>query len=195
MSAPATNPAELELMRQISKTMGDAIVSAFKASAIPTAFIAALVANESGGNPVASRFEAAAFADLALTFAGFKPAFGSIATQELETIMAGLAPAQVIMKLRNFTTSWGPTQIMGYQSIARHYPLSELTQISTHFKHTAELLAGFVAEWKLPIVTAMPRETLAALFRCWNTGRPDGFTTDPEYLSKGFSRMMIYQNL
>jgi hypothetical protein len=195
MSAPATNPAELELMRQISKTMGDAIVSAFKGSSIPPAFVAALVANESGGYAAASRFEAGAFADLALTFAGFKPAFGSIATQELETIMAGFGPAQVIMKLRNFATSWGPTQIMGYQSITRHYPLSELTQISTHFKHTAELLAEFLGESKLPIVTAMPREMLAVLFRCWNTGRPDGLTTDPDYLSKGFSRMMIYENL
>jgi hypothetical protein len=188
MSAPATtNQADLELMRQISKNMGAAIAAAFKGSAIPPAFVAALVANESSGNAAASRFEPTVFADLALTFAGIKPAFGSIGAQDLETATAGLAPGQVIMRLRNFATSWGPTQIMGYQSIARHYPISELTQIATHFKHTMEILAGFSLEWKTAELTT--------LFRCWNTGRPDGITADPNYVPRGLARMEIYESL
>jgi len=31
------------------------------------------------------------------------------------------------------------------------------------------------------------------LFRCWNTGRPDGKTADPAYVENGLRRMEIYR--
>jgi len=33
------------------------------------------------------------------------------------------------------------------------------------------------------------------LFRCWNTGRPDGRTADPAYVENGRRRMEIYREL
>ena len=35
----------------------------------------------------------------------------------------------------------------------------------------------------------------AELFRCWNTGRPNGKTFDPNYVQNGLRRIEIYRRL
>jgi hypothetical protein len=30
------------------------------------------------------------------------------------------------------------------------------------------------------------------IFRCWNTGHPDGITYDPDYVGKGLARMVFW---
>ncbi|MDE3178922.1 MAG: hypothetical protein KGM47_04600, partial [Acidobacteriota bacterium] len=34
-----------------------------------------------------------------------------------------------------------------------------------------------------------------SLFRCWNTGEPDGQTSDPGYVEEGIRRMALYRQL
>ena len=56
---------ETALMQLIHDQYGAAIATACASSSVPPAFLAALIANESGGNPNAQRFEPAMFLQIA----------------------------------------------------------------------------------------------------------------------------------
>ena len=183
------------LMKKIRIDMKDAISAAIAETPFSESFIAALVANESGGNPAVTRFEPKVFVDLAFVLAGIKPAYGSIGTEDLKDSIPGtVAPS--FLRIRDLATSWGPTQIMGYHSVSGNYPLSELSQIDTHFPRCVSILRDFLKEWHLDRKTANPAFRFEeSLFKCWNTGRPDGVTADPNYAARGLGRMLIYEAL
>ena len=77
---------------------------------------------------------------------------------------------------------------MGYQSLAGGYPLAELYKLDTHFRHAVEILEAFRREFAMQVTA----DYIPQLFRCWNTGRPDGKTFDPAYVPNGLRRMQIY---
>lgn len=161
---------------------------------VSESFIAALVANESGGDSTAKRFEPTVFVDLGLVLAGRKPAYHSLGAQDLTPMLtrAGLNgnPLQAVTnKIMDLATSWGATQIMGWQSIDLSLTVDDLKTPSTHFPACTRLLAKGIKDFKIPADSYEP------LFRWWNTGEPDGKTDDPNYVGKGLNRMHIYEAL
>ena len=176
-------------MAKIRQNMAPFIKPAIAGTPYPECFLAALVANESGGNLAAGRFEQEVFWEISFALIGRKTAFGSITTDKLKAYIGESTPAATVAALVNLATSAGPTQIMGYQSLAGGYPLAELYKLDTHFRHAIEVLDDFRKRFGIPDTGAIPQ-----LFRCWNTGRPDGQTFDPAYVPNGLRRMQIYGN-
>lgn len=196
---------EIELMQSIKTKYGAAIVAATSASSVPPAFLAALIANESGGMESAKRFEPGVLAALWQVLLGRKAAYGSIGAADLVQFLAGTAaslraaqslPADAFQRLDALATSWGLTQIMGYEVLNRAIlPLSAstLTPLASpefSLNYTIKMLADFAQRWQLNMATDADR-----LFDCWNTGRPHAATADPEYIPRGLARMKIYEAL
>jgi len=213
---------EQQLMAKIKSECGDWIREAIAGTPYPEAFLAALTANESGGDTAAARFELRVFYELAFVILGRKANLGSTRAQDLlawcdapmqvavvdgRPVMGQRKFAESLLSLVNLATSWGPTQIMGYQALAGHYSLSELPNLQTHFKRTVVMLEDFARRFKLwETASGAPiggsgtwsyadSASVGKLFRCWNTGRPDGVTADPRYVDNGLDRMGIYSTL
>ena len=199
---PAT---EIALMQRVKSVCGSWIDEAVQGTPYPAALLGALAANESGGDPTKSRPEANVLLQLAQVLIGTRSHFGSITTGDLELVFqhppAGspLRNYQVgMLQLVNAATSWGPTQIVGYQAVAGGYELSELTSLNTHFKHVVEMLVAFEKQFRLfevNLATLPEYAEWEPFFRCWNTGSPTGKTFDPMYAQNGLLRMAIYETL
>jgi hypothetical protein len=197
--------AERDLMTRIQKAYGPLLVSTETASSIPAAFFAALIANESGGNPNATRFEPAVFTALAEVLLGRKAAYGSLGAQDLSVwlvpknlpddgapVASGVIILAGIKNLADLATSWGLTQIMGYEAIAYHLidGVAALVSPVSGMARTAIMLKDFARRNGLSLTKDFPE-----LFDCWNTGRPHAPTADATYIPDGLARMALYQSL
>jgi len=100
--------------------------------------------------------------------------------------LSGLEDAAI----RRLATSWGLTQIMGYHMLGRPEPVEKLCDPAFHYRIAAQMIEEFAAHFHLD-----PQRDFEALFRCWNTGRPDGKTFDPSYAEKGMRRIAICRQL
>jgi hypothetical protein len=184
LKAGATNPETL-LMQRIYARWHQSIQSSIGSSPIPPEFIAALIANESGGDENAQKFEPTVLAQLQAVRDGKVRSFGKLAHHDL----AGLQD----VALKAMATSYGLLQIMGYLGPVdpRGNPLPEILTIpARNLSAGRDMILEFCREWYLN-----PREDFHGLFRCWNTGRPDAATTDPAYVSNGLARMAIYRKI
>jgi hypothetical protein len=192
-----------ELMQTIKTTYGAMLLSVCSSSSVPPSFIAGMIANESEGNANAKRFESAVLSSLWQVLLGRKAAYGSIGRADLVAYIADLAtpalamptslPGNALQNLDALASSWGLTQIMGYHvlehgSPAAHHGDLELAEIS--IRSTIWLLAKFAAQFSLDLAS-----DFEDLLRCWNTGRPDGKTFDPNYVSNGMTRKALYEGL
>ncbi len=190
------------------------IAKAVSATALPAEFLAALAANESGGNPKAACFEPEVYKRLKAVASGESPSFGSVTERNIFAQASGSPgpgghrvdeplssldqlpeAAQALTaleedELRELATSWGFTQIMGYQAIARKSAARNLLDPQFHFQMAVEILTDFARRFRLKL-----SQDFEALFRCWNTGHPDGKTFDPDYVAKGIRRMKLYREL
>lgn len=203
--------AESSLMRKIFRRCHRAIVAASEGTPLPPEFLVALTANESGGNPRASRFEPGVFAHLMAVASGKAAAYGSISFAELEQqaeiqahgkdaayhgrflteafagahseALAAIAKEE----LRDLATSWGFTQIMGYHVIGRSGKVEDLLDPFAHYKVTVQLLTEFGRAFRLDL-----SRDFEGLLHCWNSGRPTGKTFDPLYVENGLRRMQEY---
>jgi hypothetical protein len=208
------------LMAKIKAELGDYIAGAVADTPFSPALVAAITANESGGNASESRFEPAVAAELGRVIAGQVAEYsprgirGPIGAVDLQAICypqgtalssedtcaqcgvsvrARFTPAQSHQALINLATSWGPTQIMGWHSIELDIPLSEIVQLPTHYDVVVEMLTWFYTHYLLA-----DREDLGsngipgALLNCWNTGDPKAPTFDPDYVANGLARMALY---
>jgi hypothetical protein len=241
--------AERRLMRRVATRCGAEIARACRYSSVPAAFLAALVANESGGNARAARFEPSVYNHLRALAEGRRPRFGGIRREALEAEVTDMLHPKAVSfhevfftdgsrsrlpeglvgqyslgqqgghhtidkitalgqgvqgrslanpalaeladeALRELATSWGPTQIMGYHLVGRAGTVRDLLDPEFHFKLALTLLAEFSERYGLDL-----RLEFSELFRCWNTGRPYGETTDPRYVEKGLLRMEIFRAL
>lgn len=206
--------AEQHLVARVFHRCHPAILHACQSSSVPPEFLGALTANESGGNAHAARFEPAVYRHLAAVIAGQSPAYGSIAADDLQAKLGQVAHRKseeyhgqflnppfarqhrsALTRLedetlREFATSWGCTQIMGYHLVGRAGTVSDLIEPDFHFHLALQLLAEFAAHYQLDLT----RE-FAEMFACWNTGRPDGKCFDSCYLENGLRRMEIYREL
>jgi|SRR5271157_1863397 len=195
--------SDLELMQKIKATWGAAIAQACNSSSVPASFLAALIANESGGDPLAKRFEPGVLAALWQVLLGRKPAYGSIRRADLVGYVADLSapaiavpatlPNSVFQNLDALAHSWGLTQVMGYhclQNVAALLRPEDLTSPQPCLKTTLALLAAFAHEFSLDLASDFEE-----LLRCWNSGRPDGKTFDANYVPNGLARKVAYEAL
>lgn len=204
--------ANLELMQTIRAQWGDAIVLACASSSVPPSFVAALIANESGGNPGAKRFEKGVLVALWEVLLGRAPAFGSIKRDDLLRFLCpapkpilpgtnisisattvGGVPAlpDSMLRLDGLATSYGLTQVMGYEAVALHLDgFTRLASPAGELPVTLNMLADFAHRFALDL-----RADFSELLDCWNSGRPHAPTADPRYIPNGLARMQIYQEL
>jgi hypothetical protein len=191
--APANIDQETALMRTIRDTMAAPIRAAIVSSAIPESFVAALVANESGGNAGATRYEPYELGQFALVLCGDRQDYQGITSAVLLGKILSGNVSDAVKKLVNICTSWGPTQIMGWHAIKDGYPIGDLSLLRSHFARAAGYLAAFQREFPQ---TAQRTDTAwFDLFTCWNAGRPGNPTSDPTYSARGLRRMKIYEGL
>ena len=207
-------PTDRGLVERVFDRCHLRIESACAASSVPTAFLAALTANESGGNPDAARFEPAVYRHLKAVAAGETPAYAGVSAQELGSEVVdrlhpkadefhpryltspfGANHAEELAELeddvlRELATSWGFTQIMGYHVVGRGRNVRDLLDPDLHYRIALELLAEFAHDYKLDV-----QSEFEEMFRCWNTGQPYGKTYDPAYVEKGMRRMSIYREI
>ena len=198
---------DAEMMQQIKTHLGDYIAGAVEGTPFPASLVAAIVANESGGNAAASRFEPVVFGELARVIAGQKSCFepAGIKVPLLESQLIGavsplrplakgapvlpsLTFSQSVLALVNLATSWGPTQIMGWHATEFGYAISDLTNVATHFDRAVELLKWFRQKYSLA-------DDPDDYFHCWNTGSPDGVLFNPLYVISGSVFTQIYEAL
>lgn len=200
---------DAQMMAQIRTDFGDYIAGAVEGTPFPPALLGAIVANESSGNPRVTRFEPAIFAELARVATGQKLSYSPagiraplLAAQivskiaPLHVLASGQQPQPVLpfssslLMLINYSTSWGPTQIMGWHAIEFDFPVSDISNIQTHFERTVQLLTWFYDRYGIEALS--PAAAMAALLHCWNTGSPTAPTFDPGYAAKGLARARLY---
>jgi len=195
---------DAQLMAEIRDEWGATIGVACQASSVPPAFLAALVANESGGDPNASRFEPGVLAAIWQVLLGRKATYGSIGRDDLLLyVLPGSVPAisgdpaavaalfsGAFKRVGDLATSWGLTQVMGYHVLEETAGVTlteDLAIFSKALPATLRLLSQFAQRFGLDLT-----KDFRELLTCWNTGEPNGKTADPDYVDKGIRRMGIY---
>ena len=191
---------DLELMQSIKVKWGATIDIAAQNSTVPAEFFSALTANESGGDPNAHRVEKNVLASLWQVLMGRAPAYGTIAGKDLVAHVTGFSgvpatvpralPADAFNRLDDLATSWGLVQIMGYHALEQGITIEELKSPQGNLDASLFLLADFSRRFDLVVTRDFEQ-----LFRCWNTGRPDGQTFDPQYVPNGLARMALWRSL
>src|ERR1039458_9572978 len=114
-----------ELMKGIHTQWGPLLAKAGVASSVPSAFLAALIANESGGNPSATRFEPNVY-------------------DRLRKVKPGMSDEWY----RANSTSWGLLQIMGENYAG---PPAELADPLTNITQAERMLADFAERFDLDL--------------------------------------------
>ena len=213
-SAGAHAEAERRLVGRVFRRCDEFIQEACLSSSVRAEFLGGLTANESGGNAAAVRFEPSVYRHLKAVAAGESPRYGGIDVQALyEELGEVLYPktgeyharflnslftagqASELSRLadealRELASSWGFVQIMGFHVIGRHGTVRDLLEPRFHYHLANQLLAEFAQSYWLEL-----SRDFEELFRCWNTGRPDGRTADPAYVENGLRRAEIYRAL
>lgn len=206
--------AEHRLLGRVYRRCHAFLLEACRFSSVPPEFLGALVANESGGNPRAVRFEPAVYRHLQAVATGKSPRFGGIRAADLDAELRevlcpkasafharyldhafGKAHGPELSRLedevlRELASSWGFTQIMGFHLLGRPGTVRDLLEPRFHFRLALELLAEFVEHYQLDVTCEFEE-----MFRCWNTGQPYGETFDPRYVDNGLRRLDLYRRM
>lgn len=170
------------LMRRVYFCWGTLVQSVCQSSLIPPEFLAALLANESGGDASRSHFHPSIHRRLLAVQNGELLHYASVTRHELDRMSEGEVAA--------CASSWGLTQIMGYRVLRVGETPRRLLDPEFNLRQAVRLLAFFAEH-----IHAGLRKDFENLFRCWNTGRSDSDTTDPEYIEKGVRRLSAYRNI
>ena len=201
-------------MQRVFMRCDEFIQGACHSSSVPCEFLGALTANESGGNNAAVRFEPSVYRHLKAVAAGERPRYGGIGTEALSKELAEVlhpksgefhamflnslvesGKASELFRLadevlRELASSWGYAQIMGFHVMGRGGTVRDLVEPRFHYRFANQLPAEFAETYQFDV-----RREFEEMFRCWNTGSPDGRTADPAYVSAGLERMEIYRSL
>jgi len=108
-------------------------------------------------------------------------------TEEFANAQARGLAAMQDAALRNLASSWGFTQVMGYNLLNPQLDARDLIDPGAHFGYAGYLMAGFCRQYGLN-----PKAQFREMFCCWNTGRPDGKCFDPAYPDNGVARMGLW---
>lgn len=186
------------LMVKIREGWGATIAAACASSTVPQAFVAALIANESGGNNLVTRFEPAICGQIMEVFIGLR---ASLQVTGIANPVGpdDLAPNWKILKTQSFlervctlAKSWGLTQIMGWHFVALGMLISNIgiDQLTA----TLRLMAAAAPHFDLDL-SMTDEAAVRDWFTWWNSGSPTGKTSDPNYAENGVDRMLIYAAL
>lgn len=175
-------PDEINLMTRVKTVCGPYLDANAPSTSVPTAFLAALTANETGmyiwtTPDVPHRLEPSILAGLQGALNG---------TPYWNLTAANLAGKN----LQEMASSWGLTQILGLQTIRWGCSVADLDNAASHYKWACRLLAEFAQQYGLDLT-----KDFEDMFTCWNAGSPAGKTTDPEYSANGVMRMGVYASL
>lgn len=208
---------DIELMQRIKAEAGDAIATACERSSVPPAFVAGLIANETGeqfasaglaGAMNARRFEKNVLAALWEVLLGRKAAYGSLGRKDVLlyvvsgqvaksgagfTTVPATIPADSLLRMDRLASSAGLTQVMGYHVLEAASGLEHTDDLMLPgrcLEETIRLLAEFAERFQLDLTSEFP-----PLFTCWNTGSPEGKTFDPDYVKNGLRRMQLYAGI
>ena len=195
-----TDP-EKALLWRIANVYHELLADVATRSSVPEAFLAALIANESGGRPEVKHFEPHVMLALTDVLLGKAQKYGSIAAHDLLPYIdpagaLGMQPSKIVNfpvmlgNLADLATSWGLTQIMGYEAVAYRNQFGKNSSVGDQITFTVTLLTAFARGAHLDL-----RNDFEELFDCWNTGRPHAATTDPQYIPRGIERMKMYSAL
>jgi hypothetical protein len=194
-----TNP-DTALMQIIRGHWTTDLQAAVYQTIVTEPFLAALVANETGGDSAAVRFESGVFSELAEVILGKRKAYSPpgiqhplVRTELLNYVEpSGMSDfSDCLERLAELATSRGLTQIMGWHAVEMSRPMPGPVLTPSYFlQFTVELLGYFANRYMLD-----QSKDFAELFRCWNTGKPDGATFDPHYVSNGLARMDLYAKI
>jgi hypothetical protein len=201
---PQVVPSDPEkaLMWRIYNVYHTTLADFASRTSVPEAFLAALIANESGGRPERSRWERGVFVELAEVLLTVRAKYGSLGATDLlpyvdpaaalETQPSKIVNFQVMLQhLADLATSWGVTQIMGYHAIEFKNTFGKHSSVQDQIDMTVKLLAQFAQHYQLDL-----RNDFEEMFSCWNTGGTDpSKTTDPQYVPNGLARMRLYSEL
>jgi len=158
---------------RIKTLWGAEIDAAVSKSSVPAAFLAALVAGESGGDPKARRYE-----------------------PRVAHHLADKHPDWDGDKVYANASSWGLTQILG-----ENYPddPAELANPQTNLSFAVIMLAEFAHRFQLDLATEF--DPLFRCWNTGEPGdnpatpKIEGKTFDPEYVPRGLARIEIYKKL
>lgn len=166
------------LMLQTYHAMHKHIWQASYGTVIPESYLAAVISLETFpvGNWESERFEAHIYRRLLALKQGGK-AFGSIPRRKLLKYTD--------RELRQFATSYGPTQMMGYHCLQINCSISDLKG-SYHLQWAVTWMEENYGHYAR-------RGNWEACLRIHNTGRPDGKTYHANYVRNGLIRMDYYE--
>jgi hypothetical protein len=183
--------ADTVLMQRIKSSWHAEIEAAIDGTIIPEAFLGALIANESAGNAKAERFEPVVFAQLAEVLLGTRMEYNGLTKAALLVYIERSDFTDSLRNLAELATSRNLTQIMGWHFPALSEPMPGETLLAAiYLNMTVKLLTIAANDFELDLSKDFPQ-----LLRCWNTGRPDGKTYDPQYVPNALKRMAIYGTL
>ncbi|OJJ23742.1 hypothetical protein BKI52_05170 [marine bacterium AO1-C] len=150
---------------------------------LPAAYFKALIVLEcSGERPPKSRYERHVYKRLRNVKSGRRKRYGSITKKTLRKFSN--------QKLKELATSWGPLQIMGYQSLAMKIPVSRFQE---------EFSLYYSMQWaKNTYGSYLKKGKYADAFHIHNTGKPlpasgRPRTYDPNYIKKGLKYIKIFE--
>lgn len=182
---------EIELMQRVKRLAGPYLEVFAPNSSVPESWWAALTANESGewlihNTIIPAHFDQNIYSillavrddDLAR-----HSRWGSITS----SMLAGMSDDD----LRKYSSSYGLTQVEGYNVLV--WPgvsIDDLNDPAKHYALAARLLAEDIQRFGLD-----PKNDFEPMFRCWNSGSPNGKTWDPDYAANGLARMALWSQI
>lgn len=178
---------ELDLMKRVRRLAGPYLDTFAPSSSIPIAFWAALTAGESGAwlihdTRIPPRLEPTILTKLIDVALGRKLRYGQLTTAMLEQ----LEPSD----LKPLASSYGFTQILGYNTLLWGMVIADLDNPATHYPLAARLMADFVTQFDLDNT-----KDFAEMGQCWNAGSVDAPTLSPDYVPNLLKRMAIWEGL
>ncbi len=145
---------------------------------LPTEFLKALIVLEcSGRKKIPSRYEKHVFKKLRMVRDGKKKNYEHIRSKDIRDATNAA--------LRNLASSWGPFQLMGYKSLKLKIKVQDLKGEKSLF-------------WAIKWINEeygdyLRRGKYEEAFRIHNTGRRNGKTHDPNYVSNGMNYIQYFK--
>ena len=167
------------VMLHLYLSMKDRIWKASHGTNIPEEYLAAVISLESSppGNWNSTRFEPHVYERFLATKHKRRPSFLGLSSQKLNRYSD--------QELRSYSSSYGPTQIMGYNCLKLNCSIKEL-QGPYHLQWAIVWMQDRYGKYAA-------KKEWEACFRIHNTGRPHGKTYHKYYVEKGLRRMNYYK--
>ncbi|EAY25408.1 hypothetical protein [Microscilla marina] len=176
---PKLHLSSVELTRQNYSKQVNQIC---KEMDLPPAYFKALIVLECSGRfPPKSRYERHVYHKLSEVKRGKRKRYGSLTKTHLKKFSD--------KTLKDLATSWGPLQVMGYQTIAMKIPLHWLKE---------EFALYYSIKWvKKSYGKYLKKRRFGDAFHIHNTGKPmpsiGTRTYDPNYVKKGLEYIKIFE--